>query len=434
MNKYFEEAKSRQAELVERRRDLHRHPETGWTEFRTAALIASELKKFGYEVYMGDDVLVPGEMMGVPEKSVLESCMKRAVEEGADPELVAKMAGGKTGLMAVMHFEKPGKTVGIRFDMDCNDVQETDASEHRPGKEGFRSLHDGCMHACGHDGHVSIGIMTARMIAEHKDEMAGTVKIIFQPAEEGVRGARAMSAKGIADDCDYFFGGHVGFRAPHDNEFICVTGGVLATTKFDVEYFGKGAHAGQAPQEGKNALLAAAQATLALHAIARHGDGASRINVGLLQGGGGRNVIPDRAVIKLETRGENTEINDYMTTEVQRIVKAAAMMYDVECKITLAGGAPSCVPEKEMIDDIKEIAEASGAYTNIVPYADMGGSEDCSYYMERVQKNGGHAVYVGHGSKIAAGHHNDHFDFNENCLWQAVGMMTTLVQKYGNKQ
>lgn len=433
MNKYFEEAKQHQEEMVARRRDLHRYPEAGWTEFRTAAMVAAELKKLGYEVLLGDEVLDASTMVGLPSAEELRRCQERAIAEGADPELVARMDGGKTGVMGVMKFGRPGKTVGVRFDMDSNEVQEAKDEEHRPAKEGFASIHDGCMHACGHDGHTTVGLEVARLVAAHKDEMAGTFKIVFQPAEEGVRGAMAMAAKGIVDDCDYFFGGHLGFKAPEDDTLICVTGGMLATTKLDARFIGKAAHAGLAPEEGKNALLAAAEASLALHSIARHGEGASRINVGVLQAGTGRNVIPDTALLKLETRGATTRINDYMVAEARRMIKAAALMYDVEVEITVAGGAPSCVPEMEFGKEMEAIGKEAGIYRKIIPFMDMGGSEDCSYYMERVQQNGGHAVYLGYGTAIAAGHHNNRFDFNENCLWQAAGLLTTLVQRYGNR-
>ncbi len=433
MNKYFEEALAMQPQLVERRRDLHKHPETGFTEFRTACMIVKELQALGYEVSYGDDCVVESEMFGVPSAAVLENHMQRAIAEGADPEIVAKMAGGKTGVMGVMHFAKPGKTVAFRYDMDCNDVIESTDASHRPFAEGFASTHKGEMHACGHDGHVTIGLATAKLIAAHKDEMAGTVKIIFQPAEEGVRGARAMAMKGLVDDVDFMFGGHLGFKATLDNILICACGGLLATTKLDAHFTGVSAHAGAAPQDGKNALLAAAQAAISLHSISRHGQGASRINVGVLNAGTGRNVLPNVADMKLETRGANTEINNFMSTEANRMLKAAADLYNVEVKITPAGSAPACVTEIEFGQEIAAIAKEAFEYDDVIDTMDFGGSEDCSYFMENVQLKGGHAAYMCYGTQIAAGHHNDHFDFNEEVLWKAAAMCTTLAEVYTNK-
>ena len=433
MNKYFEEALALQPELVARRRDLHKHPETGFTEFRTASMIVNELQALGYEVFYGDDCVVEAEMFGVPSKAVLTKHMERAVAEGADPQIVEKMSGGKTGVMAVMKFAKPGKTVAFRFDMDCNDVIECAEESHRPCAEGFASIHKGEMHACGHDGHVTLGLATAQLMANHKDEMAGTIKLIFQPAEEGVRGARAMALKGLVDDVDFMFGGHIGFKATENNSLICASGGLLATTKLDAHFTGRSAHAGSAPHEGKNALLAAAQAAISLHSISRHGKGASRINVGVLNAGTGRNVLPNVADMKLETRGANTEINDYMSSEAIRMLKAAAMLYNVEVEITPAGSAPACVTEIPFGQEIAEVAKAAYAYDEIIDTVDFGGSEDCSYFMETVQLKGGHAAYLGYGTEIAAGHHNDHFDFNEDVLWKSAAMCATLAEVYTNK-
>lgn len=199
MQKIWQEAEALQTELVERRRDLHRHPETGWTEFRTASIVIKELQALGYEVYMGDDALVEEEMMGLPVTEVLEQAMVRAVSEGADADLVEKMRGGKTGVVGVMKFSRPGKIVAFRFDMDCNDVEECDTADHRPLESGFQSLHAKEMHACGHDGHVTIGLGLAKLISEYKEEMAGTIKLIFQPAEEGVRGAKSIALSGILE-------------------------------------------------------------------------------------------------------------------------------------------------------------------------------------------------------------------------------------------
>lgn len=433
MQKIWQEAEALQPELVERRRDLHRHPETGWTEFRTASIVIKELQALGYEVYMGDDALVEEEMMGLPVTEVLEQAMVRAVSEGADADLVEKMRGGKTGVVGVMKFSRPGKIVAFRFDMDCNDVEECDTADHRPLESGFQSLHAKEMHACGHDGHVTIGLGLAKLISEYKEEMAGTIKLIFQPAEEGVRGARAMVAKGIVDDVDYMFGGHIGFKATKSDSLVCLTGGFLATTKLDASFKGESSHAGAAPERGRNALLAAAASCIALHSISRHGQGASRINVGVLQAGTGRNVLPDVGLIKMETRGANTEINEFMVTEARRMIKASADMYNVDVTVSEAGGAPACVADHELGAEIKALAEACGQYGQVVDYMDLGGSEDCSYFMERVQQNGGRAAYLMYGTEIAAGHHNSCFDFDEKCLYKAVAMLTELAIAYTNK-
>ena len=429
----WQQAEELKDEMVERRRDLHRHPETGWTEFRTASMIIGELQKLGYDVKFGADVIDEKSMMGVPSEAELAEYMQRAISEGADPELVKQMAGGKTGIVATLKTDKPGKTVAFRFDMDCNDVEEERCDEHRPAKEGFASEHKKAMHACGHDGHVTIGLSAAKLLVANKARLAGTIKLIFQPAEEGVRGAFAMMNAGVVDDVDYLFGGHIGFKATTDNCLVTMTDGFLATTKLDAEFTGVSAHAGAAPEQGKNALLAAAQSAISLNTISRHSKGSSRINVGVLNAGTGRNVVPDIASIKLETRGATTEIDEYMVTEAKRILNACAAMYDVKVKITMAGAAPACFADKELGHEVAELIEEKCHYDEVVEYVDMGGSEDCGYFMERVQQHGGRALYMMYGTKIAAGHHNSHFDFNENCLWKAAATITEIAVHFSNK-
>lgn len=429
----WQEAQTLKDELITKRRDLHKHPEPGWTEFRTASMVIKELQALGYEVHYGAEIMDEKAMMGLPSTEHLKNCMERAISEGADAELVKAMAGGKTGVMAVLKTGRPGKTIGFRVDMDSNDVQEDMEETHRPYKEGFASCHKLAMHACGHDGHTSIGLAAAKLIMNHKDELCGTIKLIFQPAEEGVRGAYAMVNAGIVDDVDYMFGGHLGFKNTVNNSLVTMTGGFLATTKLDAKFKGVSAHAGAAPEEGKNALLAAAQAAISLATISRHSKGSSRINVGTLNAGTGRNVVPDIAELKLETRGLTTEINEFMVNEAQRMLKAAAAMYDVELTVKMAGSAPAVTEDKELATEIAALVKDKCQYEAIFEYADMGGSEDCGYFMERVQQKGGRSSYLMYGTPITAGHHNSHFDFNEDALWRAAATLTEMAIYFSNK-
>lgn len=410
---------------ISRRRDLHRHPEAAWTEFRTASFVASTLMKLGYEVKIGGEVIEESGMMGVPKASVLEEHMKRAVAQGANADLVNKMAGGKTGVVATLKFGKPGPTVGLRFDMDSNDANEAIDEKHRPSKEGFGSVNKGAMHACGHDGHTSVGLAVADILMQLKDELKGTVKLVFQPAEEGVRGARAMVEKGIVDDVNYMLGAHFGFNMKKTGQFTCKVRGFLATSKYDAEFTGVPAHAGAAPETGKNALLAAACASLNLHAISRHSEGASRINVGILNAGSGRNVLPPNAIIKLETRGASSNINQYMAKEAARVIETAANMYDVDVKISEMGGAAGGNNSPELADKLEAVARRLNIFNDIVEDCNFGASEDYSYFMERVQQKGGQAAYMMVGADLAAGHHDSYFDFDETALDLATKMITT---------
>ena len=412
---------------VARRRDFHKHAEAAWTEFRTASIVAKTLQGLGYQVLTGDEVVDPREMMGVPSAAELERHFRRALEQGADAAWAEKMRGGKTGVVGVMRFAKPGPTVALRVDMDANDLIEAAETKHRPFCEGFASVNKGAMHACGHDGHTATGLGVAEVLVSLKDRLAGTVKLIFQPAEEGVRGAKAMVARGVVDDVKYVVGAHLGVNLKKNGQVACRTEGFLATTKVDAAFTGVPAHAGAAPENGRNAILAAATATLNLHAIPRHSQGASRINVGVIQGGAGRNVIPPNAVIKLETRGATTVINDYVYGEAVRIIEAAAAMHGCTVATQLMGGAAGCENDAALVERIQQVVKRQGLFSEIVPAGNIGGSEDCTYFMERVQKNGGQAAFVMIGTKLAAGHHDSFFDFDEDALVPGIALLAGVA-------
>lgn len=415
------------------RRSLHSFPEPAWTEFRTAALIIKELERLGYEIHYGDEVIDADYMMGVPGTDALEASMARSVREGADPDTVAKMVGGKTGVVGVLKTGRAGKTVAFRFDMDCNELQENMEPGHLPCREGFASVHDGSMHACGHDGHVAIGLLTAKLLAANTACLSGTVKLIFQPAEEGVRGARAMVEAGVVDDVDFFFSGHIGLKATVNDTLAVLTEGFLATSKLDAEFFGRSAHAGAAPEQGKNALLAAAQAAVSLNTIARHSGGASRINIGVLRAGSDRNIVPDHALLRMETRGADSGINEYILSESRRILKACADMYDVTLRIIMAGSAPTCIADRELGAEVAGLLTQKCGYSKLLESVELGGSEDCTYFMERVQSLGGRALYMMYGAAVTAGHHNSSFDFDEECLWKAAASLTNLALYFTKK-
>jgi aminobenzoyl-glutamate utilization protein A len=412
---------------VTRRRDFHKHAEAAWTEFRTASLVAKSLEGLGYQVATGEEAVDANAMMGVPSATELQKHAERATAQGADPSWVRKMAGGKTGVVGTMRFAKPGPTVALRVDMDANDLIEAEESKHRPFREGFASVNKGAMHACGHDGHTAMGLGVAEVLATLKGRLAGTVKLIFQPAEEGVRGAKAMVARGVVDDVTYIVGAHLGVNLKKTGQVACRTEGFLATTKVDAVFAGVPAHAGGAPETGRNAILAAATATLNLHAISRHSQGASRINVGVIQGGTGRNVIPPSAVIKLETRGATTAINDFVYGEAVRIIEAAAAMHGVKVAMQLMGGAAGCGNDSALVERIRQVAERQKQFTDILPAGNIGGSEDCSYFMERVQQRGGQAAYVMIGTDLAAGHHDCFFDFDESALVPGVALLAGVA-------
>lgn len=418
-----------QKELVAFRRDIHHYPEVGWTEFRTASIVAKLLEDIGYEVFVGEEVVEESAMMGVPTEEVLRKHMGRAREQGAPAKYLEKMHGGKTGVLGILKTGKPGPVIALRFEMDANDLNEPKEENHRPFKEGFSSVNELAMHACGHDGHVAIGAGIAKLLMQCRDRLAGTIKLIFQPAEEGARGAASMVAKGIVDDVDYMLGLHLGFSLNKSGQLLCGSSGLLATSKFDAMFQGVPAHAGAKPEEGKSALLAAASATMSLQGITRHSKGASRINIGVLQAGTGRNVVPDYAVMKIETRGATSEIDSFVKNEAIRMINASAAMYDVQVSIKEMGGATSAESDPEMIALVKEIGMNLGMFSDIKDTENLGFSEDYSYFMNRVRKNGGKANYFMIGTNLTAGHHDSKFDFDEGVFTGGVALLGLLVHR-----
>ena len=422
-------AQRMQRELVAFRRDLHRHPEVGWTEFRTASMVAKHLDDLGYEVFAGEEVIEKSAMMGVPSEEVLLKHMERARQQGAPAKYLGKMNGGKTGVMGKLETGRPGPVIALRFEMDANDLNESKEEGHRPFREGFSSVNELAMHACGHDGHVAMGVGIAELLIQCRDQLGGTVKLIFQPAEEGARGASSMVAKGIVDDVDYMLGLHLGFSLNKSGQLLCGSSGLLATSKFDAMFKGIPAHAGARPEDGKSALLAAASAAMSLQGINRHSQGASRINIGVLKAGTGRNVVPDCAVMQIETRGATSEIDGFVKNEAVRMINANAAIYDVQVSIKEMGGAASAESDPEMIALVEEIGRNSGMFDDIRDTEHLGFSEDYSCFMNSVKKNGGKANYFMVGTTLAAGHHDSRFDFDEDVLADGVALLGLIVHR-----
>ncbi len=404
-------------ELVELRRDFHRYAESGWTEFRTTARIIDELEKLGLPVQYGPDIHVREKMYGLPKPEVLKACWQRALGETNRPELVRAMEGGYTGCITTIEGALPGPTVGIRVDIDCNDVVESSAPDHIPAAEGFRSVHENCMHACGHDAHAAIGLGTAKLLAANRDRLRGKVIIVFQPGEEGLRGAASLTAKGHFSACDYFFGGHVGLLDGCETGTVCTSGhGFLCSTKFDIAIHGVPSHAGAAPEAGCNALASAATAALNMLAIPRHHEGASRINIGTLRAGSGRNVIPGEAEMTVETRGKTVEINQFMYDSAMRVCKAAAEMYGCTMESRFMGSAGNVDCDPEAIALVRRVLEDTEGVTKIVDDVDFGGGEDVTTMMRDVQAHGGKVTELIFCMPLKAPHHNDFFDVDERVI------------------
>ncbi len=416
-------------DLTSWRRRFHQFPELGWTEYETTYLIGSELEELGYELYLGKEALVTEERMGVPVEETLQSAETKARNQGVPEEWLEKMKGGHTGLVAKLDTGRPGKHIAIRFDIDALPIAENKEglASHFPTKQGFQSHYPNVMHACGHDGHAAIGLGVATFLSAHQGALTGSFTLLFQPAEEGSRGAKSMVEKGWLDDADVFLSGHIGISPMQVGEVVASAKGFLATSKLDVTFTGRSAHAGVEPQEGKNALLAAAAASLHLHAIPRHSGGETRINVGTLHAGSGRNVIPDHAAMSLETRGETSELNQYMEDEAVRIIQSSALLHGVQAAIQIVGKGVEATDEPGWQEFLQEATAYNDRVVKVRGSLPLKASEDVAYMLNHVRERGGKATYFIFGTPLAAGHHHPLFDYDEKVLEVAVNIYASSI-------
>ncbi|MDX8362738.1 amidohydrolase [Cytobacillus sp. IB215316] len=406
--------------LIEWRRSLHALPELGFMEYITTYRLGKELEKMGFNLYIGKEVLLEGSRMGVPSIADLESHEKKALDWGVEESWLDKMRGGNTGLVATWDSGKKGEHIGFRFDIDALPINESTDLTHLPSKNKFVSNEENVMHACGHDGHAAIGLGVAKYISSHNDELKGRFTLLFQPAEEGGRGARAMTAKGWLDDVDYFYSGHIGIQSLPVGTIAATTQGFLASTKFNVYFKGVSSHAGMNPELGKNALLAATTAANHLYGIPRHHDGITRVNVGRMTAGSGRNIIPEDSYMEIEVRGETAQIAVYMAEKATQIIQAAAHMHDVSYTIEEVGVTEVVVCDDALIPTITDWCSSSEFIKEVLPVVSVSGSEDVSFMMNRVQEHGGKATYMLFGTELDYPHHHPRFNFQEETLLAAT--------------
>lgn len=430
MSNIYETIKQKALELEprmrERRQDFHAHAEMGWYEVRTSSIIAARLTELGYRVLTGPDVCLDASRMGLPSREELEEHYVRALDQGAIQPYAQRARDGFTGVIGILDCGE-GPVIAMRFDIDALGVFEERAATHRPSAEGFCSVNAGMMHACGHDGHAAMGLAVAEILMSLKDRLRGKLKLIFQPAEEGLRGAKPIVDHGHLDDVDFVIGNHIVNRGSREYDIALPTGGSLASTKLDVTFTGKAAHAGATPEQGDNAMLAAATAVLNLHALPRTSRGDTRVNVGTLHAGSGRNVIPDRAVMMVEVRGSTSEANEYLERYARRVIKAAAEMHGCGCEIKLAGSAPSLRSDPSMIERCRRVcSEKLGLRVNPPAAGDMG-SEDYSYMVDKVRSHGGQGLFFHTLTPIPGPAHSKVFDIQERDLPNGVMTFCALA-------
>ena len=410
--------------LPELRQAFHRHPEPGWREFETTARVVEELESLGVdEIAVGREALATDARMAVPDDEELEAWLERAREAGVREDVLERTAGGHTGVVAVVE-QGEGPTVGLRVDLDGISMTESDADDHRPAADGFRSENEGYMHACGHDAHIAIALGTIEAI--QNSDFSGTLKVFFQPAEEISGGGKAMTEGGYLDDVDYLFALHVGLDHP-TGEIVAGIEKPLAMAHLTATFEGASAHAGKAPNEGGNAMQAAATAIQNAYAIPRHSDGMTRVNVGYIEGGTASNVIAEEITIDAEVRGETTGLMEYMRTELERVLYAAAEMHDCDVTPRIISESPRADSDPELRDIVVAVARETVGVDRVVETETFGVSEDVTYLMGRVQDNDGLASYLLVGTDHPTNHHTPTFDIDESTLEIGVSVVSDAI-------
>ncbi|MBT8338943.1 MAG: amidohydrolase, partial [Desulfatitalea sp.] len=251
-------------ELVRLRRMFHQHPEPAFCEYWTTARICEHLDRLNCTVLYGDRLYAE-----YPEPGLLnnwrEADYASALNRFAQDEWIGRL-NGRTGAAAIIKGRTASPRIGFRFDIDALPVTESADAAHLPFRQGFRA-DNGFMHACGHDGHITMGLGLAEALSRHADQLNGTFYLFFQPAEETAHGGRIFSKLPLIKPLDYLICIHVGLS--NSSKIVCALS-FLADKRYQVVFEGRKAHAGAFPEQGQNALLAACQAVTGLYAIERH--------------------------------------------------------------------------------------------------------------------------------------------------------------------
>lgn len=373
-------------ELKAIRRDIHQHPETAYEENRTSDIVASYLEAWGLDVNRG--------------------------------------LGG-TGVVGTLRSGDSNRAIGFRADMDALFIQEKNTFDHR-------SVHDGKMHACGHDGHTTMLLGAARYLSENKD-FNGTLHFIFQPAEEGAAGAKAMIEDGLFDQfpCDAIYGLHnmPGIEAGHIGLRVGPT--LAASDRWTAEFKGSGGH-GSMPHKGTDPTIAAAQFIIAMQTIiSRNVDpiDTGAISVGYIAGGdpGSLNIIPSDVIIGGTARSFTEATRDLIERRLGEIAEAIAGAHGCEVESDYSRGYPPTVNWREQTEVAVRAAEAAvGAEKTDPNLNPLPGGEDFSFMLQQVP---GCYAFIGNGLTDPDEFvHAPRYDFNDDIIASGVNYWVELAK------
>lgn len=404
------------ARMRDHRRVIHRHPELGWCEFATTAYINEQLQRLDFDrVVWGSELLPSVTRLGVPRADVRDRAAALARDRGVPQSDIEVMAASGTGIAAEIVSGDPGPTIGVRVDIDALPIFESSGAEHLPTAFGFTSEVPGVMHACGHDGHVAIGLGVAEALSKLRDRISGKIRLLFQPAEEGTRGGVAFVDAGWLDDVDELLTFHIsGLTGLRTGAYSPGVAELLSTIKFDISLHGRAAHYASAPQKGRSALMAASAIALLSQTLPRRPGARAMINVGRVEAGTARNVVPEHGELLLEVRAESDELASDLFERVDKLARNIGEGLEVETATTIVGRTPAADSDASLA----AVLAQAGSLMNLdrLDGLTMEASDDASAMMRRVQERGGSAVYAKVGTDLAGGNHTPTFDFDERSL------------------
>ena len=358
--------------IIKTRRDIHKHPELSFKEFRTSKLVADKLESYGMQV----------------ERNI-----------------------GKTGVVGTLSGNKQGKTIALRADMDALPIQET-------GNISYKSINDGVMHACGHDAHVAMLLGAAEALSSMKDEINGIVKFIFQPAEEGYGGAKFMIEDGALDNVDEIYGLHV-WNYQQSGTVGVQSGPVMAAADmFTIKIKGIGGH-GATPQGTIDCVVVASHLIQALQTIVSRNTNpleSTVVTIGQINGGYNFNIIADEIILKGTTRAYTLENKKLIKEKMKTIISGIEKTFGAKIKLQYKDGYPPVINNVKTTDKLAEAARMVVGENVIKPYLSMGG-EDFSYFANEIP---GCFFFLGSAPKdrepMSTPQHCSHFDIDEDVL------------------
>lgn len=371
-------------DVVLMRRDLHMHPELGFEEFRTAAIVAARLRDLGFEVHEGI---------------------------------------GGTGVVGTLRGSRPGRTIMLRADMDALPILEERTSP-------YRSQNDGRMHACGHDGHVAILLGAASLIADRREDLAGTVALVFQPAEEGQGGAKAMLEDGLIErfGIERAYGLHLSTKYPTGIVGFRPGPMYASSDSIEIDVVGVGGH-GSAPHDAVDPIYAsAAFITMLQQVVARQIDPLEPavVSIGSIHGGTIHNVIPRTCRMLGTVRAFNEDVRAAMPERIERVLHAACSGAGATYDFTYLSRYPVTANDPVQTAYAQALARATFGDDRVVDAAQLMGAEDFSFYAQRVP-----ACFYTLGAQgdpqTAHPHHSSLFDIDESTLPTGVAMMAALA-------